>query len=818
MKAKLLGMLVVAAALSAQADTVAWWHFDECDPGTTAPANTVASDQAPTTYAHVYTVGDSSSMATLVENGGDYLPTYTKPFRGLAVYDPVSDTTRTNRAAMKFRVDSGGSTSVRAYYGGALKFEGGYDLYQSLYGTSALTVEAFVCTTGGTYNLFAPIVGSVGGMNSWTSERFALYMQDDGTIAVRLTTSEGSTLWYDSGDRGNIKINDGAWHHVAFTYDGAYMRIYVDYSLDKKATDGSDRVYVKTGTIPTYSKDNATWIGGYAREDGSGGRKFPGVIDEVRVSSAALTPDQFLRMQPIDMDPDEIVRVSFTPDEYGLMLKKDYAHIGDMLRSNSCDLAVFRKVSNAGSSVLDTETKVGAVMAAKLETDCWIENAASFYQATNDAGVANYIQMPKISALIRGNDGTNASYTVEMFYKTRNTVRGTTAEQRQVLMKLGSGSGYFNVLFRGDEYLFYVCKAGEDHYDSVTKNTDDGKWHHVAVVVDGAAQKVSFYSDYRHEKSQTGALPDIGSGTSIFFGAKESGSGQWFDGWIDDIRVTRRALGPSEFLTTHPVGSGNASMLALFEQNYDFTCASNAAFNVTGVGEARTGGNAPTFVKESRGSVLLDGTNSTAWAANEWSVRLDSSRVVFPSVNFFEADAYTVEFWAKFDGIVDSGGAVDADSTSLSQNLPVMRLVRSDITSEYDWYVFRKNSDPAVVQMAIGGKYPAWNIPSGHFVDRKWHHYAFTFEPIDDGTKTSVKFFYDYANVEYEKDGGYVPGFTLNARLPQRIAGHNLMLGEGSNDQPNIVGEFDAIRVTKGVLDPSKFLARKPSGFMLFIR
>jgi hypothetical protein len=216
--------------------------------------------------------------------------------------------------------------------------------------------------------------------------------------------------------------------------------------------------------------------------------------------------------------------------------------------------------------------------------------------------------------------------------------------------------------------------------------------------------------------------------------------------------------------------------------------------------------------------VLLDGTNSTAWAANEWSVRLDSSRVVFPSVNFFEADAYTVEFWAKFDGIVDSGGAVDADSTSLSQNLPVMRLVRSDITSEYDWYVFRKNSDPAVVQMAIGGKYPAWNIPSGHFVDRKWHHYAFTFEPIDDGTKTSVKFFYDYANVEYEKDGAYVPGFTLNARLPQRIAGHNLMLGEGSNDQPNIVGEFDAIRVTKGVLDPSKVLARKPSGFILFIR
>ena len=809
MKTKLIGMMVFAAALSAQADTVAWWHFDECDPGTTAPADTVACDQAPTTYAHVYTVGDSSSMATLVENGGDYLPTYTKPFRGLAVYDPVSDTTRTNRAAMKFRVDSGGSTSVRAYYGGALKFDGGTSLYQPLYDGSALTVEAFVCTTGGTYNLFAPIVGSVGG-TSWTSERFALYMENDGTIAVRLTAGDKSDVWYSgNGFGGTAKVNDGAWHHVAFTYDGDNVYIYVDYVLD--------RSHAKTGALPSNYADNATWIGGYAREDGNGGRKYPGVIDEVRVSNVALTPDQFLRMQPIDADPDVIAYVAFDPDE----LNEYDNGLSDGVDLSSCtrQKARFKKVSgaDANASRFDTVAKVGAVMADKLETDHWIENAASFCQETNGVGKANYIQMPAISALIRGNDGTNASYTVEMFYKTRNTVRGTEA-QRQVLMKLGSGSGYFNVLFRGDEYLFYVCKAGGDHYDSVTKNTDDGKWHHVAVVVDGAAQKVSFYSDYRHELSQTGALPDIGSGTSIFFGAKESGSGQWFDGWIDDIRVTRRALGPSEFLTTHPVGSGNASMLALFEQNYDFTCASNAAFNVTGLGEARTGGTAPTFVKESRGSVLLDGTNSTAWAANEWSVRLNSSRVVFPSVNFFEADAYTVEFWAKFDGIVDSGGAVDADSTSLSQNLPVMRLVRSDITSEYDWYVFRKNSDPAVVQMAIGGKYPAWNIPSGHFVDRKWHHYAFTFEPIDDGTKTSVKFFYDYANVEYEKDGAYVPGFTLNARLPQRIAGHNLMLGEGSNDQPNIVGEFDAIRVTKGVLDPSKFIARKPRGFMLFIR
>ena len=813
-----IAVLVFAIFFAASADTIAWWHFDECDPGTTAPADTVACDQAPTTYAHVYTIGDNGAMSALHENSGDYLPTYTKPFRGIAVYDPVSGTTRTNRAAMKFRVDRGGpepdTNGGRARFGGGLKFDGGYDLYQPLYGTSALTVEAFVCTTGGTYNLFAPIVGSVGG-TSWTSERFALYMRDNGTIAVRFTTSSGTTVWYDGDGKGTVKVNDGAWHHVALTYDGEYARIYVDYVLDKKSSDSSDRVYTKTGNIPTYSSDNATWIGGYAYGDANNGsRKFPGVIDEVRVSSDTLTPDQFLRMQPIDMDPDEIMRVSFTPDEYGVMLKKDYIDIGDMLGPNKADLAVFRKVSGAGTSVLDTETKAGAVMAAKTETDVWLENAASFYQETNDVGMANYVQMPYISTLIRGNDGAAASYTVEFFYKTRGKVCGTNNNDRQVLAKFG-GNPWWNVIFNAgnSSKMLYVSYVDGSHkYPlSPTENVDDGKWHHVAVVVDGAGGKISFYFDYTFEYSRSGTLPDVGTGNSLFFAAKERGEGQWFDGWLDDIRVTRRALTPNEFLTTHPVGTGNASLLGLFENNYNFTCASNASFNVTGTGEARTGGNAPTFVNESVGNLLLDGTNGTERAKNGCSVRLNASRVVVPPIDIFESDTYTVEFWAKLDGIVDADGPIDAGSTNLVQALPIMRIARADSTSnsDYGWFIFRAKGQKGLLQLASGGSYPGWNVPSGLVVDGKWHHYAFTFEPHPDvATNSYVQLFYDYKLLNKR---------TMN-RYRKCVAGHKLMLGEGTYDQPNIVGEFDAVRISKGILDPSQFLGRTPGGFVLIVR
>ena len=802
------GMMM--AGLAANADTIAWWHFDECEPGTTAPANTVASDQAPTTYAHVYTVGNYYTMSALSENEGDYLPAYTKPFHGLAVYDPVTDTTRTNRAAMKFRIARGGpdpdTNGGRARFGGALKFDGGNGLYTSLYGTGALTVEAFVCTTGGTFNALAPIVGSVGGTSSWLTERWALYMESSGTIALRLTAGSSTDLWYSGyGTGGTAKVNDGAWHHVAFTYDGANVYIYVDYVLD--------RSYSKTGAIPTYSGDNATWVGGYPYGDADkGGRKFPGVIDEIRVSNATLQPEQFLRMQRVDADEEDVVRVSFEPDEYGFR-QNDYINISDNLGPNR-NLAVFRRVSGANASSYDTTTKAGDVIAAGMYSDLRPENVASYYQATNAAGKANYIHVPNVSPKISGSDGATASYTIETFFKTRGRVIGIST--RQVVFKFGGGTPWINVLFNGTDdrnlyYVYYLDGTVDNHYvGSAVRNVDDGNWHHVACVVNGTAQtsNICFYVDYQLDKAFTGTLPDVGPGNnSIFFGANHA-NGQFFDGRLDDIRVTRRALKPNEFLTTHPVGTGNASLLALFENDYAFTCASNAIFSVTGVGEARTGGTAPTFVRDSRGALLLDGTNGTVRATNRYSASFNKSRVVFPPSDLLEAESFTVEFWAKFTGIVDANGAVAADST-FPQQAPILRLVRNDTPSSYDWYIYRERDNAKIIRIAMQGKYPGWTLPD-LVVDGKWHHYAVTVQPkSDDDTKTSVQFFYDYAPY---------PMLTVDARIPCRVSGHKLMVGEGTTDEPNLQFEMDALRFSKGVLDPSQFFGRVAGGLTVLFR
>jgi beta-galactosidase len=78
---------------------------------------------------------------------------------------------------------------------------------------------------------------------------------------------------------GTTKVDDGQWHHVAGTYDGAQICLYVDGALDASAP--------ATGSINvnTYS----VFVGENAEKPG---RCWNGLIDEVRVHNYALGADE----------------------------------------------------------------------------------------------------------------------------------------------------------------------------------------------------------------------------------------------------------------------------------------------------------------------------------------------------------------------------------------------------------------------------------------------------------------------------------------------------------------------------------------------
>lgn len=795
--AMLCGMMTV---FSAHSETIAWWHFDEMDAGTVVPAGTVACDQASGTYGNVYSYAGS----TRTENSGSYLPRYARPFAGLKVYDPVTGESRINRSAMLFTTARGGdnpsSNTGRAYYGGALRFGNGNTLYSSLAGKSAFTVECFVCSTGGVYYTFAPIVGAVVDA-AFTAERYAIYMCESGTIGLRFRAGGSTSIWY--GD-GTAKINDGLWHHVAFTYDGSKVKIYVDYVLDR-INGTSDRTYDKTGAIDAYIPGTATWIGGYSfHQSGSGGRRFPGYIDEVRVSNAVLTPDKFLRLLPVTQPSDQDGALSIRFEnatgalqcQYAESMSEDFSHQG-LLKMNA----------GADTTSFDREDRAGCRMYAGVYADTAVTNKASFGMATNAVGKANFVEVPDATDLLGEKDNTNHNYTVECFFKARKTsVRGN-----QTIFKLGRGSAIAaQAMFNGsDRLLFCYSDNGEwKAFNSSQSDLADGEWHHIAFVSDASNRQVRAYCDYRLASINDVACVKVTKGLSLFLGANES-AGQCFDGWIDDLRITTRTLPTKEFLTTHAVGSDSPKplLLARFENNYEMESLQEDALSVTGTGEARSGGNTPEFARMSPGRLLLDGAGGSEVAANDHSVYLNKSRVAFPVSRLYENDSYTVEFWSKFTGIAEGSPY----GTFSGVHAGILRLVQGDSTN-FDWYLYRHGGAASVLGLAVRHangssiSYLEWALPNA-VVDGKWHHCAITFAPS--GSGTVVQLHYDHTLLA-EK--------TVNAPLYSYPGGRRLLLGESSGATLNIQGYINSLRISRGVLSPDKFLSLLHWGFVIGIR
>jgi hypothetical protein len=157
-------------------------------------------------------------------------------------------------------------------YGGALSFNGtsarvNVPNTASLQLSSAMTLEAWV----------RPAVVS----NAW---RDVVYKGDDNYYLE--ATSTGGSRPVGGGIiggasveiRGSPALTTNAWAHLALTYDGAALRLYVNGTQVSSTT--------KTGTIRTST--NQLQIG----SDSIHGQYFSGLIDEVRIFNIARTQAQ----------------------------------------------------------------------------------------------------------------------------------------------------------------------------------------------------------------------------------------------------------------------------------------------------------------------------------------------------------------------------------------------------------------------------------------------------------------------------------------------------------------------------------------------
>jgi hypothetical protein len=198
---------------------------------------------------------------------------------GLWHFDEGSGTTANDSSGNGLNGTVTGASYVGGVSGQALSFDG--DDYvmvpdSSLLEPSEVTVEAWVkrlgSPGGAKYIVSKYLPNKYGSYSS-----YGLYT---GSGGIRFYIGYTSS-WIGSPQASAAAVWDGKWHHVAGTFDGVNIKLYLDgVQVDGATSTIQDIYYFGTGNLYIGAYTNSSYLA------------FSGTIDEVRIWSSALTADQ----------------------------------------------------------------------------------------------------------------------------------------------------------------------------------------------------------------------------------------------------------------------------------------------------------------------------------------------------------------------------------------------------------------------------------------------------------------------------------------------------------------------------------------------
>lgn len=161
---------------------------------------------------------------------------------------------------------------VEGKFGKAIEFAGGYVQVEH---KDDMNLEAFSLTAWINVPKIVDPYQFIIGKENWPDRNYSMWVRP-GTVVVGFT---------NGGDKqvAGASVVDGTWHHVAGTYDGQILRIYVDG--------------VQNGQISPASTPNTCssplMIG---TQPPAGGGPMQGIIDDVGVFKAALAEEDIKRV------------------------------------------------------------------------------------------------------------------------------------------------------------------------------------------------------------------------------------------------------------------------------------------------------------------------------------------------------------------------------------------------------------------------------------------------------------------------------------------------------------------------------------------
>ena len=425
---------------------------------------------------------------------------------------------------------------------------------------------------------------------------------------------------------------------------------------------------------------------------------------------------------------------------------------------------------------------------------------------------------------------SKTNFTIECYFKTENMTQTYTPLFRrcggynvQVNLGIAGMGGYM-------AYNVSTNTAAQTQESFVQFSA--GVWHHVAMVVDqtGETKTMKFYFDHSATPVKTVSLPSnitaedrsgvSNNGGKWFIAGANNGNS--FDGKIDSIRVTLRALEPEEFLTDRVYGVGSTISYISFD---DATANASSDYGALTNGTYR--GTAPTYSDDVPGALIRDGVDGELLTKhNAKSISFpdttDYSWVSYGSIDNNPSDTHylhtsrdgqyrtsgTIEFWMK-------SSQTDADSDTVLLSYYTRRIVDDNVTSYQPILIWFDNAHRLVFAFNASGTWRGVTATNVDVLDGKWHHVAFTFKPAPtDSSKMVATGYIDYEQVATQTCDGPLL-LENNGYFDLRFAGQH----GGNFGKKNYGGLIDELRISDCALEPSQFLrAENAPGLSIFIR
>ena len=341
--------------------------------------------------------------------------------------------------------------------------------------TNVITLEAWVKTSKAT--------GGQAIITKWGNDESLSYWFgiNEKKASFRLGAPGAASV----GVTGAIDIADGQWHHVASTYNGSEMKLYIDGTLDGTTN--------RTGAIVNGTA--AVLIGFEARGNSV---LFNGKIDEAVVYNRVLPAEEIAE------------RVNSTPAEGSTSTAVSYWKFDEGSGTTASDSID----SNPGTIGGGAAWSSGRI-AASLRFD----------------GINDYVDIGNPDNL-----KIKKAITLEAWVKTGSN------QWQTIISKWGSGNNLSYELAITGSGTAYFTIANQDGFNTPLLGTsviNNGQWHHLVGTYGNGEMKIYVDGVFEGTTVKSG---DIGINDVDVRIGHEVRNNNWFNGDIDEVVVYPRIL------------------------------------------------------------------------------------------------------------------------------------------------------------------------------------------------------------------------------------------------------------------------------------